>query len=176
MILERLCYDGDIKKIKEHIASMLNSIPESEFIMFSNNQFLNSILNHYNQLIAKEQISFKYSIKIKDLDETITPDICIILANALENAIEACTKSDEKTIELNIIEKNNSLFISIKNTFNPKLIKLVDDKIQTTKKDIDNHGLGLKIIDNITLSHGGNSLYIIEDNIFRLDIWINLIK
>ncbi len=174
MILERLCYDGDIKKIKEHIGTMLNSIPESKFIMFSNNQFLNSILNHYNQLIEKEQIIFDYSIKIKTINEKITPDICIILANALENAIEACTKSDEKIIELNIIEKNNSLFISIKNTFNPKLIKLVDDKIQTSKKDIDNHGLGLKIIDNIAISYGGNSLYIIEDNVFRLDIWINI--
>ncbi len=174
MILERLCYVGDIKKIKDHIGTMLNSIPESKFIMFSNNQFLNSILNHYNQLIEKEQIIFDYSIKIKTINEKITPDICIILANALENAIEACTKSNEKIIELNIIEKNNSLFISIRNTFNPKLIKLVDDKIQTSKKDIDNHGLGLKIIDNIAISHGGNSLYIIEDNVFRLDIWINI--
>lgn len=174
MILERLCYVGDIKKIKDHIGTMLNSIPESKFIMFSNNQFLNSILNHYNQLIEKEQIIFDYSIKIKTINEKITPDICIILANALENAIEACTKSNEKIIELNIIEKNNSLFISIRNTFNPKLIKLVDDKIQTSKKDIDNHGLGLKIIDNIAISHGGNSFYIIENNVFRLDIWINI--
>jgi len=176
MILEGLCHEGNIKKIKKYIDWMVNSIPESQFIMFSNNQLLNSILNHYNQIIAKEQISFNYNIRIKALDETITPDICIILANALENAIEACIKTDEKTIELNITEKNNSLFISIANTFDPKLLKLVDDKIQTSKKNIDNHGLGLKIIENIAISHGGNSLYIIKENLFRLDIWIKITK
>jgi len=176
MILEGLCHEGNIKKIKKYIDWMVNSIPESQFIMFSNNQLLNSILNHYNQIIAKEQISFNYNIRIKALDETITPDICIILANALENAIEACIKTDEKTIELNITEKNNSLFISITNTFDPKLLKLVDDKIQTSKKNIDNHGLGLKIIENIAISHGGNSLYIIKENLFRLDIWIKITK
>ncbi|MGD6731918.1 MAG: GHKL domain-containing protein [Pleomorphochaeta sp.] len=137
---------------------------------------LNSILNHYNQLIEEQNIKSTFSIKIKNYDDSLISDICIILANGIDNAIEATTKTNDKFINVDLRETENSIIISITNSFNKKNIKVINNKLITNKQDIENHGLGLKIIENLANSHSGNMIYIIKDKTFRLDIWLNNIN
>ncbi len=172
-ILEGLCIEGNISKIKEHISKVIKTIPETKIVKYCSNHMLNSILNHYNQLIEDHQINASFSIKIKENSDSLISDICIILANGIENAIEATSKTDDKYINVDVRETESSIIISITNSFNKKDIKVVNNKLITNKKDIENHGLGLKIIENLATSHNGNMIYIIEENTFRLDIWLS---
>ena len=175
-ILEGLCIEGNITKIKNYISKIIKTIPDSQIINYSPNHMLNSILNHYHQLIVNENIKSSFSININIDDDSIISDICIILANSIENAIEATIKANEKFIDVNVYQKGNSVIISITNTFNKDNIKIVDNKIVTTKKDIENHGLGLKIIENIAKTYKGNMIHLIDGDKFRLDIWLNINK
>jgi hypothetical protein len=173
-ILEGLCIEGNISKIKNHISKIIKTIPESKIVKYCSNHMLNSILNHYNQLIEEQEIKAEFSIKIKENKDSLISDICIILANGIENAIEATSKTDDKYINVDLRETENSIIISITNSFNKNNIKIVNDKLITNKKDVENHGLGLKIIENLATSHNGNMIYIIKDETFRLDIWLNI--
>lgn len=173
-ILEGLCIEGNITKIKNYISKIIKTIPDTQIINYSTNHMLNSILNHYHQLIIKENIESTFSINLNINDDSIISDICLILANGIENAIEATIKAQEKFINVEVYQKEKSVIISLTNTFEPNNIKMVDNKIVTTKKDVDNHGLGLKIIENIAKSYNGNMIHLIDENKFRLDIWLNI--
>ncbi|MGD1817821.1 MAG: GHKL domain-containing protein [Pleomorphochaeta sp.] len=173
-IIQALCDEGDIDKVKEYTLKLTKKIPIQNFIKYSNNHMLNSILNHYKSILEKENIPNKFTIIYNILDETITSDICIIISNAIDNAIEATIKAENRFIDINIRQEENSILISVKNSYNEQYLKKSNNKLISTKKDAQNHGLGLKIIEHIISSFYGNMLYTTDDSIFRLDIWLYL--
>lgn len=92
-------------------------------------------------------------------------DINIILSNLLDNAIEGALKSEEKTIYINIFEKNNSIVFKIKNTFDGNVKKLNGNYITTKGGSI--HGLGINRVKN-TINKYNGSIYIDnKNNIFE---------
>lgn len=171
-IIDSLCIEGNIEKIKTYLNKIEKKVPEKHLIKYSNNHMLNSIVNYYKYKIENLKIKLELSIKI-DLDnDLIISDICLLIANALDNAIEATKNIKEKNIILKINQEKNFIVISIKNSFNPSNIKLENNKLISTKKDLENHGLGLKIIENITKIYNGNCMYTTDKDEFRLDIWL----
>ncbi len=101
-----------------------------------------------NRKIAEAR---KYNIKTyaevivpKQLD--LSEDVlCTILLNLLDNAIEASRTLDAPDIHINISCAQNYLVCKIKNRANDSLLH-ANPHLHTTKKDSQNHGLGLKII------------------------------
>jgi sensor histidine kinase YesM len=171
-IIKALCDEGDIDKVKEYTSKLTKKVPIQNFTKYSNNHMLNSILNHYKSILEKENIPNKFSIIYSNKDETITSDICIIISNAIDNAIEATIKTENKFIEINIKQDKSSILISVKNSYNQQYLKSSNDKLVSTKIDAQNHGLGIKIIEQITNSYFGNMVYTTEDSVFRLDVWL----
>ena len=83
-------------------------------------------------------------------------DTCTILANILDNAIEAVEKLDEdkKHIELTFKRNENYMIITETNqTLNE--VDIRDNIIITTKKDKANHGFGLINIKETAEKYGG---------------------
>ncbi len=173
-IIQALCDEGDIDKVKEYTSKLTKKVPIQNFIKYSKSHMLNSILNHYKSILEKEKILNKFTIIYNILDETITSDICIIISNTIDNAIEATIKSENRFIDISIKQDENSILISVKNSYNEQYLKTSNNKLISTKKDTQNHGLGLKIIEHIITSYYGNMIYTTENSIFRLDIWLYL--
>ena len=96
-------------------------------------------------------------------------DICTILSNALDNAIEACIKINNPADRyINVkISVDNGFFISVTNpsTEAPKKRAGI---IISSKKDKENHGLGLKSIKRTVDKHGGDMLVKYENDVFTL--------
>jgi hypothetical protein len=83
--------------------------------------------------------------------------LSIILANILDNAIEACEKCVSETpkkIELSLMMEREYLYIEIKNSSVPILFKQGTIP-QTTKVDKIQHGLGLETIKRLVLRYEG---------------------
>lgn len=70
-------------------------------------------------------------------------DICTIFSNIIDNAIEAVSLVEgNKYIDISLRKHNNYLVISEKNPCKNK-VTIVDNSIDSTKKDHGNHGFGL---------------------------------
>lgn len=171
-ILENICSEGDIEKIKNYLEKITNKLPQYNLFIYSNNHMLNSILNYYKQKMNNLNIKNNFKINIEVDNEDLISDLCLIIANALDNAIEAVENIDNKYINLTIISKNNSLFISVNNSFDCSKIRKKDNKIISSKEDSNNHGLGLLIIENITNNYNGNCNYTFEETEFRLKVYL----
>ena len=86
-------------------------------------------------------------------------DICTILVNLLDNAIEACEKidnSEDRYIKLSISSLGGMVVIKVENSCSQFVF---DDgqivELKTTKNDSKSHGYGLKIVKAIANKYNG---------------------
>ena len=103
-------------------------------------------------------------------------DICIIFGNALDNALEACGKfplEQSKIILISSRFENNFLFIRIQN---PVIIdiKVIGNKIATTKADANHHGIGLNSIEQAVKKYSGDMQVLCNNNVFTLELDLDL--
>lgn len=100
----------------------------------------------------------------------IATDIALILANALDNAIEATEKiSDnaQKVINLSILNRGNHLKIEVTNPIS-KPIDIRNNNIYSTKQNKDEHGFGLRNIQSLARKNNGEMFVSCTDTKFKL--------
>lgn len=145
--------------------------------------YLNELMNRQNQLLKNvytgiEVIDIvlsymlaeasKSGIKIAlNLDVLFCPvervDMCILLGNLVDNAIESVMKASDKerVIYITMRTMNNIFLLEIGNPYTGKR-KYINGVYQTTKKQSMLHGLGLESVKRIVHSYDGD--LDIEDN------------
>lgn len=153
----------------QYINSILNEEINKLVIMVDcGNNAINAVISSKINICHKEGINFTYEISA-DLKNVPTMDICNIIANTLDNAIEACEKAKEKKIELYIFKVKNYLSITIKNTIEKSVLKTNPD-LQSSKADLSIHGIGTKSVKAVAKKHDGVVEYQEEGNIFICNI------
>ena len=75
--------------------------------------------------------------------------LCSLVANLLDNAIEASRKIEDPKIVIEMKMVKDYLSLTIRNKMDPSLT------IRTTKADKKQHGLGRQIIDDIVRRYNG---------------------
>ena len=96
-------------------------------------------------------------------------DLNVILGNLIDNAVEAASQTEEKKLKIAIKLDKGILFINIRNSCHG----VADGKIQrleTTKEDAPNHGIGLRNISRIVEKYHGDMELICENGKFEADI------
>ncbi|MBQ3421054.1 MAG: sensor histidine kinase, partial [Romboutsia sp.] len=138
--------------------------------IYTDNIAINSVL--ISKMIKDNDINIDLDIKVNSTINMSNVDICIILGNLLDNAIEACNLIDGyKFIDLKINTKDNKLIIKISNNTNGYVNK-VNGRFITTKNS-DMSGLGLTQIDNIVKEYNGYINRKYENNIFTTYLMIS---
>lgn len=98
-------------------------------------------------------------------------DIGHIFLNLLDNALEAAEKNppENRWIKLRADLDDNYVFMEIENPYKGEL-KILNGEIKTTKEDEGNHGMGLKIVREISEKYGMTMEVCALDNIFRVRV------
>ncbi len=105
-------------------------------------------------LVNNAQIIFRGVIPTDFLSPT---DLCVILGNSLDNALEACQKlpsQDTKTISVSCNCSSGFLFLSITNPIAEKVV-IRNNHIATTKENKTLHGFGLYSLHAIVKKYDG---------------------
>lgn len=102
-------------------------------------------------------------------------DLCSLLGNLLDNALEAVSKvgiEDQlRKITLSLKRQGNLLLIVVENGYSLEPT-LKDGFLQTTKTDTDLHGFGLRSIELIISKYGGATDYTYKNNWFVATIML----
>jgi len=97
-------------------------------------------------------------------------DLCIIIGNLMDNAIEACTAlpKESRLIRIYMEIKNTQLYMSFTNSApQGKKVKLGQRHVSTKG---EKHGFGLARIDNIVERHSGYLSRNSEDGVYSTEI------
>lgn len=132
---------------------------------------LNSVITNKIKKAQKNQIQIQLFWNLKELILINLTDVAIILANGLDNAIEAAKKvhATQPFIQITAETVGQYLRLNISNnTVSAPVIK--DGKIITTKQDKFLHGIGLESIKILAQRYEGESFITYENHIFTLTI------
>ena len=79
-----------------------------------------------------------------------------MVSNLISNAYEAALKSDEKKIKVQMYMQNDGSFIIIKieNSFSGEIVRQ-GDRLLTTKKDGNIHGVGIESVEKVAEKYDG---------------------
>lgn len=176
------------KKIRHDMANILSTV--AGFIEIGKSQKALEMIKSANndiqisantEICKNETINTIYSIKLKDAVEKKANlkvqvnesapikvsdyDLCRVLTNIIDNAINAVENSSlSKDIELNIVSNSNDILIKSKNAFALNKSK---------KKDAQNHGYGQKIISDIAKKYNGTYTTKAENEYFSTVTQLN---
>lgn len=102
-------------------------------------------------------------------------DLSVLLNNALENAVEACSREAEGSLEISLTSRQQgSLFlISVRNTCKAELV-WKDGIPVSTKKDSGIHGQGIQNIKKIAEKYEGTVKIGAEGGVFVLEVLLKL--
>ncbi len=121
---------------------------------FVDDESLNIILNQKVTLAEKYGIVFETDIILPDTGKIMISDLNALIVNLCDNAIEACATLPEAKISLDIHKVKAYLMIELTNTCKDDVQRTNPD-FQTNKSNPEFHGMGIKIIKNITEKYHG---------------------
>lgn len=155
-VMSRLAEEKKYEELKEFLREYEEKTDTDELPVFCENVIANSMIGYYWLQAKKQGIQFVSRSKISRKTVMQDSDLCIVLGNALENAIEACRKLNESELRFVSIEAttiNNQFLLKIRNSYNGDL-DIADGSIASTK-GLLSHGLGIHSMEKVVAGYEG---------------------
>ncbi len=140
-------------KLEEYLSELLSDIEVVDQMIITRNPAISALLNRKKAFADKNQINCSINIQCMDEIQIEDLDLCIVLGNLLDNAIEANLKleQDNRYIKIDIRDKDKHLIIDCVNrTINSHI------SLQTTKDNKILHGIGLRNVRQIVSKYHGS--------------------
>lgn len=177
IVLQNYLQNNQLTLLEKYLAKYNAVFAVNHSPPLCNNHVIDAILQHYSAMAESLTVTFKAKIDIPAKLPMSDLDLCIILGNTLENAIEACSRmtSTERFIYLNIKVIGNMLVIAIDNSYN-EILKTTAHSFVSQKREGNTEGVGIASIKSIANKYNGAVEFDFTANIFKTSIMLNLIN
>lgn len=158
----------EVNKLKEaqtYMQNISNAIEKNRIVRYCENETVNLILSSYTAKTKKAGMKLVCDTDIPADIGISSDDLCVILANGLENAFHACeAMAGERTISL--ITRRNKLktFLQIQNPYESSIA--FENGLPVTSEK--GHGYGIKSILMTVERLGGMCDFTAENGVFTL--------
>lgn len=163
-VLQGLLDNGDTGKAEEYLRELLGSAALSGGRRICAHETANAVLSVKLGEMERLGIPADFQVNLPEKLDISDTDLCALLGNALDNAMEACTKVKTPDIRLRCRMDKGMLMLMVSNPLSG------DEKpgLGTTKADGKNHGFGLPGMTEIARRCGGSLDTRTEDGRFEL--------
>lgn len=146
------------EELENYIGKMEKTVSKLDFTYQTGNPITDIIIHQKGQEAEKKQIQFKVDFAYPPNLLIDIYDIAVILNNALENAIEACRKTEgNKQIKLHSYVKGSLFFIEIENGFSEDIIIEKESGLPVSSKESGKlHGIGISNIQRCAKKYKGD--------------------
>lgn len=165
--LEQLLSQNETQQGRQLLAELKSKAPLCEFT--TGNLAVDALLTAKKSAMTREGIAFEYVLQpLADFPLSST-QLCAILGNLLDNAIEAIgrlpDRDERRTIRLTFQRARNLHYILCENPVNPAALRRSGSGFLSTKK-AGEHGLGLQSIRAIVSAAHGECSFTTQDDRF----------
>ena len=161
----------------QYINRVYNDTVQLQSSCQSGNRVFDSILNQKLSVASRNEIPVKLSLIIPPILTIDDVDICILLGNLMDNAIEACNRIEEdgpkKFIDVKASIKKEYLYVNISNAYNGQ-VKIENHVYQTVKTGVRYSGIGLSNVQRVVEKYNGKVSITHEDNVFTVSCLLGL--
>lgn len=158
--------NGELASIVSYLDMLDEDLTNVETVVKTGNRMADAILNSKLSLAAEREITVRTDANIPVALSMSELDLCIVIGNLLDNAMEACMElpAEKRLIRLYMEMKGNYLYLALTNTAGGGK----KNSFTTTKGK--GHGLGLSRVDAIVKKYGGYVTRASEDEAFSTEI------
>ncbi|HWT74404.1 MAG TPA: GHKL domain-containing protein [Mobilitalea sp.] len=156
-------------ELEEYINQIYEDVEIANELVITSNKTLSVLLNSKKSLAKSKNIDFTSMIASQEINMQ-NKDICALLGNILDNAIEAAEKSGNKKYILLMIQKTEEgCIISCENSLGIKPI-IKKGKFVTLKDNSLLHGIGIENMKDIVTKYKGEINFDYDDEMFHVRI------
>ena len=169
LALQMLLRKGDLEEAGRYLSSMQDFMANPAEYVTTGNDAMDSLLNYKLQRANAVLNSVEARVNIPEKLILHSFDLNVVLGNLLDNAIEAAERTEEKKLKLAVKLEKGILFINVRNSCRG----IADGKLQrleTTKEDAPNHGIGLGNVRKIVEKYHGDMDLICDNGKLETDI------
>jgi hypothetical protein len=156
----------EASEAKKEIERIIDNLVKKDETHFTRNAGINSLLSvKYNNAV-KKGIDCNFSVLIPEKMGINESDLAGLIGNIIDNAVEAAEKCwKDQWIKFNITYYNHLLIIVCENSTEGPV-----EYLKTTKKNVNEHGLGIKSIYQIVERYHGTCKYVARENSLLLEV------
>jgi len=157
-VMTRLAEEGKLPELRRFLREYGQRVEMDQLPLFCQHTIANSIIGYYYLLAKAHSIVFSSHCQIGAQIRLSDSDLCIVLGNALENAINACrlvTESDRRFISIDAKRMNKQWLLRVENSHDGSQLTLDGQGIPVSPNDGMHHGFGLRNLRKVVESYGG---------------------
>ncbi|MGN0294519.1 MAG: ATP-binding protein [Lachnospiraceae bacterium] len=160
-LMDRCISSGNSRNpglLRECRDNLLETKKKLSMEKYCTNPVINAVFHHKKEECREKNIQIIMNLSLFQCDFVKEVDMVGILYNLFDNAIEACCQlEDEKERFLTVTCENRERenVLEFTNSRNPAFDPERKGNGKTWKKDIENHGLGLEILEKLVKKYQG---------------------
>lgn len=170
-----LALSGDEIRTREYLLKLNDDLTQVDTVLKTGNVMVDAILNSKLSLIQSKKISVSAKAVVPAELKLSEIDLCAIIGNLLDNAMEACLRQPEgerRFIRVFIGVLKNQLYISVSNSAGGEVKK--SGRTYFTSKDKPGHGFGLMRVDRLAEKYDGYVNRQNEEGVFATEVMLPL--
>ena len=176
--LRDLIHLEDKEKILAYIDKISGEPLQFETTLQTGNLILDAIVSSKLGLAQSKGIEVSVQAVYPKSNTIEDNDLCTIVGNLLDNAIEACNEaelsSERKYVDFSFLAKGKNLVISVKNSYFHE-VKLDNGRYVSIKGGLF-HGIGVPLLDSVVHKYNGHVLRSHDKGVFETNIIIPLVQ
>ena len=149
---------GDHENIRKYLEELISSIPMAYEKKYCENMAVNAVVAHYMAMAVSEGIEADIQISIPEATGDVPAmDLCIIIGNFLENALDACRrmKKGDRYIRIRSMIDEDTLSIVVTNSYDGVRKEKGGVYISRKEDKYSREGIGLASVKTVCEKHRG---------------------
>lgn len=164
---------GEIERARAYLDEINDTLVKVDTVIKTGNTMVDAILNSKISLMNTKSIRVDATARVPASLSVADVDLCVMIGNLLDNAMEACEKLPEadRFIRIYISTKGTHLYMSFTNSAGKKQTKIGNIFASTKGHD---HGFGLSRVDELIAHYGGYLTRASEDGGYTTEVILPL--
>ena len=162
--------NGRTEQAQAYIREVCAEIESQKVCVFCENETVNLILSAFAGRAEESGVPLRVRAEVPHFIPVAETDLCVLLSNALENALHACQRlrqtGEPCDIELVVYEKSGKFFLQVTNTCPPGVT--FEKGLPVTREP--GHGIGVRSICSIAERYNGMYSFSEKDGRFVLRV------
>lgn len=168
-------------ELREYFGTISQKLPASLNYVDCGNRTMNTVLNMELYKLRADRITLEHQLAVPPVLPFLDEDICSIISNLLDNAIEECRRllqngRENVKLRIEIYPYKNYLYIMCSNTTDHTAFSRNGEGLLTTKENRELHGYGTRIVAKLAKKYNGFVNYSLENGEFTAKVILNMME
>lgn len=164
-VMDGLLQSREYERLGEYVAQYQAAVRPDELAGYTQNVVADVLLRHYAKIAGEQGIDFAVHARLSRDSSVADSDLCAVLANLLENAVEACGRmtDSQRFISISMTQSKAALSIQVENSAERSSVRQKGNSFASVKAE-ERIGYGLSSVSATVKRYGGEAEFIFDDS------------